>query len=74
MKEFPMTNLYQINGGIYQHFVEFTPSINDCISVQIKTKWTEAKNPETLENKFHIILSKEDMINLGKQLIEQATK
>lgn len=74
MKGFPMTNLYQINEGVYQHFIEFTPSIDDCVSMQIKTKWTGANDPDALQNKFHIILSREEMINLGNQLIERANK
>lgn len=74
MKVFQMSNLYQINEGVYQHFIEFTPSIDNCISMQVKTKWTGATDPDALQNKFHIILSKEEMINLGKQLIERASK
>ena len=69
-----MTNLYQINKGDYQYFIEFTPSTDDCTSLQIKSKWTEAKDSDALQNKFHIILSREEMINLGKQLIERAAK
>jgi hypothetical protein len=74
MKEWPVSNIYQVNEGVYQHFVEFTPTINDCISLQIKTRWVGANDPAALQNKFHIILSKEEMINLGKQLIERASK
>ena len=66
--------MYQINDGVYQHFAEFLPSIDNCISMQIKTKWTGANDPDEFQNKFQIILSKEEMINLGKQLIEQANK
>jgi len=69
-----MSNLYKINEGVYEHYIEFTPSIDNCISMQIKTKWTGANDPDQLHNKFQIILSKEDMINLGNQLIERATK
>jgi hypothetical protein len=74
MKGWQMNNLYQVNDGVYQHFIEFTPSIDDCVSMLIKTKWTGAHDPDALQNKFHFILSKEDMKNLGKQLIEQASK
>lgn len=66
--------MYQINNGEYQHFAEFLPSIDNCVSLQFKTKWANAKNPDDYQNKFQLILSKEDMIKLGKQLIEQASE
>lgn len=66
--------MYQVNSGVYQHYVQFLPSINDCVSMQFKSKWTGANNPDELQNKFQIILTKQEMINLGKQLIEQGSK
>lgn len=64
--------MYQINRGTYVHYIEFTPSIDNCVSLQIKTHWTD-NLPYDIQNKFHVILTKQEMIDLGNQLIERAT-
>lgn len=66
--------MYQINNGVYVYYADFLPSINDSVSLQFKTKWSGANDPDELQNKFQIILTKQEMINLGKQLIEQGSK
>lgn len=64
-------DLYQINKGPFTHHVECIPTVEDKVMVQFLTQWNNAKIPEEMQMKHQMILSKQDLIDLGKELIKQ---
>lgn len=62
---------YKINEGVYVYWVSSGPSIPDTdVSITFQTQSLGASSPDELQNKFQMILSKDDLIKLGTHLIE----
>lgn len=62
---------FQINGGVYEHWVEFRDSVPNDVSVQFIARYIgDGETAEALR-KFQMILSKDDLIRLGSEFIRQ---
>jgi hypothetical protein len=62
---------YQVNTGSCTYWVDSGPSIPDTdVSITFKTQFDGASDPSELQNKFQMILNKDDLVRLGTHLIE----
>ena len=69
-----MSTTYQITKDGYGIWMEALPSINNAVALSFKSQWVGAKDPNELQNKFQMILTKSEIDRLIEVLIEQGNK
>jgi hypothetical protein len=66
---------YKINNGCHVYRVVDIPSIPDTdVCLKFQSQGLNTEHPELTQEKFQMIISKDDLVRLGTHLIELGAK